>query len=77
MYKVSGMTCSHCAGTVTRAVQQAAPAARVRVDLRSGTVDVTGEHDAGRVVAAIEAEGYKAWPSAGPGGEHGLDASLE
>jgi copper chaperone len=54
------MTCGHCAGTVTRAVQQAAPAAQVTVDLKSGTVGLVGQHDAGRVVAAIEAAGYKA-----------------
>jgi len=60
MFKVTGMTCGHCAGTVTRAVQQSAPAAQVKVDLKSGTVDVRGPHDAGRVIAAIQAVGYAA-----------------
>ncbi len=60
MYKVSGMTCGHCAATVTKAVQQAAPAAQVRVDLKNGTVEVVGQHDSGHVAAAIEAAGYTA-----------------
>ena len=62
MYKVSGMTCGHCAGTVKESVLQAAPAAQVTVDLKSGTVDVVGEHNAGAVIAAIEAAGYDAQP---------------
>ncbi len=65
MYKISGMTCGHCAGTVTKAVQQAAPTAQVQVDLKSGTVHVLGEHDANRVMAAMEAAGYTAQPHTG------------
>ncbi len=62
MYKVSGMTCGHCVGTVTKAVQTVAPAAEVKVDLKKGIVDVVGQHDASRVVAAIKAAGYTAQP---------------
>ena len=60
MYKVTGMTCGHCVGRVTQAVQQAAPGAAVTVDLRGGTVAVNGEHDPQRVIAAIQAAGYAA-----------------
>ncbi len=63
MYKVTGMTCGHCAETVTKAIKSVAPAADVKVDIKKGTVGVVGQHDGSRVVAAIKAAGYTAQPA--------------
>ncbi len=60
MFKVTGMTCGGCAGAVTKAVQAAAPVARIRVDVRNGQIEVNGPHDPDRVIAAIHAAGYGA-----------------
>ena len=59
MLKVTGMSCGHCAGVITKTVQGAAPGARVTVDLKSGLVDVTGPHDVRSIIAAIERVGYQ------------------
>ena len=40
VFTVEGMTCGGCAGSVTRAVQQADKNARVEVDLATKTVKV-------------------------------------
>ncbi len=60
MFKVTGMTCGHCAGTVAKAAQAAAPAAQIQVDVRKGQIVVDGPHDPDRVIAAIQAAGYGA-----------------
>lgn len=60
-YKIEGMTCAHCVRAVTQAIQQADPAATVSVDLAAGRADVSGgTADAGRIIAAVSAEGYAA-----------------
>lgn len=56
---VEGMTCAHCARTITNAIQALQPASRVGVDLGAGTVSIDGEVDMAEAVAAIEAEGYR------------------
>ena len=56
--QVTGMTCQHCVGAVTRAVRAVPGTAGVSVDLDTGAVRVEGTPDAGAVRAAIEAEGY-------------------
>ncbi|MET3525635.1 heavy-metal-associated domain-containing protein [Phenylobacterium koreense] len=58
-FEVEGMTCSHCAQTVTAAVKGAAPAAQVQIDLETGRVSVTGGDDRrDAVAAAIKEAGY-------------------
>lgn len=56
-FSVKGMTCGHCVGVVTKAVQSAAPGAEVRVDLATGKVE-TSQGDAAAIKAAIEEAGY-------------------
>lgn len=56
--KVSGMTCGHCVGAVTRAVRAVPGAGEVKVDRVSGRVVVQGDPDDAAVRAAIRAEGY-------------------
>jgi copper chaperone len=57
--KVTGMSCQHCVGAVTRAVHEVDAAAAVNVDLAAGrvTIDSTGAVALFRV--AIEDVGYE------------------
>jgi copper chaperone len=52
------MTCGHCAGTVTKAVQSVDSNASVTVDLPSKTVSIVTAADAARISQAVEAAGY-------------------
>lgn len=56
--KVDGMTCGHCAQTVTRAVEAVPAVERALVDLETGEVTVEGGADEGAVRRAIEDAGY-------------------
>ena len=56
--KVTGMTCSGCASSVTRAIAAVAPGAAVKVDLPSGVVAIDGAAPKAAVIAAIEDAGY-------------------
>ncbi|WEK02863.1 MAG: heavy-metal-associated domain-containing protein [Candidatus Devosia phytovorans] len=55
-FTVNDMTCSHCVGTVTKALEEALPGAEIAVDLGTHTVRFTG--DAAKGKAAIEEAGY-------------------
>jgi copper chaperone len=55
---VEGMTCGHCAGTVTRAVGAVEGVTGVEVDLDAGQVRLTGEADLAAVRSAIVDAGY-------------------
>jgi Cu+-exporting ATPase len=55
---VQDMSCGHCVGRVTKAVQGVDPAAQVTVDLPSGKVKVDSEADLDRIARAIDAAGY-------------------
>ncbi len=57
-YKVSGMTCGGCVRSVTRALEQALPGAKVEVSLDAATAKVEGQHDPAKAKAAIEAAGF-------------------
>ncbi|WP_434704860.1 heavy-metal-associated domain-containing protein [Pseudomonas sp. Z1-12] len=57
-FNVEGMSCGHCVKAITEAVQAKDPAAAVRVDLRTKTVQVQSSLPADAVVAAIKEEGY-------------------
>jgi len=57
--KVTGMTCRHCAQTVTKAIQARDAHARVRVDLAGGLVSAETALQRASAIQAIEAAGYK------------------
>jgi len=57
--KVTGMTCSHCAANVTRALEGVPGVTSARVDLKSGLAHIAGEAlDAEALRGAVEAVGY-------------------
>ena len=55
---VPDMTCGHCVGTVTKAVQSVDSKAAVTVDLPSKIVTIETAADAARISRAVEAAGY-------------------
>ncbi|WP_339478565.1 MULTISPECIES: heavy-metal-associated domain-containing protein [unclassified Pseudomonas] len=59
-FNVQGMSCGHCVKAITQAVQAKDPAADVRVDLGTRTVQVQSSLPADAVVEAIKEEGYEA-----------------
>ena len=63
-FKVTGMTCEHCARAVGDAVRGLDPEAAVSVDLGAGRMTVEGTAPAERIVEAVAAEGYAAEPLA-------------
>ena len=60
-WTVSGMTCGHCASSVTEEVQEIPGVEDVWVDLTSGAVTVTSteELDEATVRSAVEEAGYQ------------------
>ncbi|MBA2506996.1 MAG: heavy-metal-associated domain-containing protein [Thermoleophilaceae bacterium] len=62
-YTVTGMTCSHCAASVTEEVSEVAGVSGAEVELASGALTVRGEGfiDAA-VEEAVEEAGYKVIP---------------
>ena len=63
-YTVVGMTCDHCARSVTQEVNAVDGVTDVRVDLATGQVDVTaiGPVTVAAVQAAVEEAGYTLAP---------------
>lgn len=57
-YTVNDMSCQHCVKAITEAVMQAAPGARVEVDLERHLVRVDQSSDDGAVADAIREAGY-------------------
>ena len=55
---VEDMSCGHCVGRVTKAVQGVDAAAKVSIDLPSKRVSIDSDADLERIVAAIDAAGY-------------------
>lgn len=55
---VDGMSCGHCVGAVTRAVQAVDPNAEVRVDLAAKSVEARTDADRDAVAKAIADAGY-------------------
>ncbi len=59
--KVDGMTCSHCSGSVSRALQEMSGVADVQVDLADGKATIGGSDlDAAALAGRVEELGYKA-----------------
>ena len=60
-FRVDDMTCGHCAGVITKALQATDPGARIRVDLATHQVDVhSPTADVFRLRSAMENAGYPA-----------------
>ena len=57
-FVVNDMTCGHCAGTITKAVQALDPQAKVTIDLPSHRVQVDSRLDAAAISAAMQRAGY-------------------
>ena len=58
-FRVEDMTCQHCVGAITRAIQRADTAAQVQVDLAAHEVKVDGASlSAEALQAIIEEAGY-------------------
>ena len=60
-YLVRGMTCGHCASSVTAEVRSIPGVAEVAVDVSAGLVSVTGDQSvtAEQVREAVEEAGYE------------------
>ena len=60
-YTVTGMTCEHCARSVTEEISEISGVQRVDVDVPSGRVTVTSEVPlpADDIRAAVAAAGYE------------------
>lgn len=60
-YTVTGMTCGHCAASVTEEVSEVAGVTDVEVDVASGKVTVSSEApiDDAAVRAAVDEAGYQ------------------
>lgn len=63
MLKVSGMSCEHCAATVTRALESVEGVERARVDLEAGRATIEyreGSTTPRSLAGAVMDEGYTA-----------------
>lgn len=60
---VEGMSCGHCVGAVTRAVQAIDPNAEVRVDLAAKAVEARTTATGEAVAKAIADAGYVVQPA--------------
>ena len=56
--QVENMSCGHCVGSVTKAVQGIDPQAQVQIDLASKSVKVESAAALGAISAAIVEAGY-------------------
>ena len=56
--QVENMSCGHCVGSVTKAVQSVDPQAQVQIDLSNKSVKVESPAELGAISAAIVEAGY-------------------
>jgi copper chaperone len=56
--KVEDMTCGHCAGTITKAVEAGLPGTRVQAVPATKLVSIRGTRDLAKVEALIAGAGY-------------------
>ncbi len=57
---ISGMTCQHCVGAASAALEGVAGVDAVTIDLQSGRALVDGQADAAALIAALVSAGYDA-----------------
>ena len=64
-YTVRGMTCDHCAGSVTAEITKIPGVTRVQVDVAAGRVSVQADQPvpADAVAEAVEEAGYEVVPA--------------
>lgn len=59
-FQVNDMTCGHCVGAVTRALQELDPQAKIQIDLATHRVEVeSAKADATQISHAITEAGYE------------------
>jgi copper chaperone len=58
VFDIDGMSCNHCAKSVTKAVLLLDPQARVQVDLAGKKVEVESSHTREEIARVIADEGY-------------------
>lgn len=56
--KVEDMTCGHCAGAITKALEAGLPGATIRADLATRLVTVKGAREPDDIVTLIKNAGY-------------------
>jgi copper chaperone len=56
--RVEDMTCAHCAGTITEALEAGLPGAKVRVDLATRLVTIKGARHPANIAILIRQAGY-------------------
>lgn len=57
-FEIKNMSCGHCVGAITKAVQQLDPAATVETDLASKIVKVESNQSRDALAAALLEAGY-------------------
>jgi copper chaperone len=58
--KITGMTCNHCVGNATKALEGVEGAEMVEVSLEPGSAMVTGTAESGKLISAVKEAGYEA-----------------
>ncbi|WP_297326484.1 heavy-metal-associated domain-containing protein [uncultured Bartonella sp.] len=58
LFKVEDMTCGHCVKTITNAIMEKYPSAKVDIDLDKHLVKVGNVTDKADLTAIIKEEGY-------------------
>lgn len=58
--KVTGMSCMHCVGSVTKALEKIHGVEKAEVSLQEGKATVTGDVATASLLEAIREEGYEA-----------------
>jgi copper chaperone CopZ len=61
---VNDMTCNHCVGRVTKAIQGVDAQAKVEIDLASKRVQIDSAAPAESLIAAVKQAGYTPQPGA-------------
>lgn len=57
---VPDMTCGHCAGVITKAIQSVDAGAKLNVDLKTQTLTIDANSDGRAFTQALEVAGYPA-----------------
>jgi hypothetical protein len=58
--KIKGMSCQHCAMTVTKALENVPGVSKVKVSLDDNTAFIDGNADTGQLIESVKSAGYEA-----------------
>lgn len=61
-FQVADMSCAHCAGAITQAIEEADPQAKVQIDLGTHTVTIDDSVEVDKIRQAIREAGYSPVP---------------